>query len=394
MNNAVEIDGVWKSFRRYYQKNQYLKSAILKGGRARYEDFWALKDVTVSIKHGETFGIIGRNGSGKSTLLKCLSGILTPEKGDMRIDGRIAPLLELGAGFHPDLSGRENVYLNGAILGMSQKEIRQKYDDIVDFADIGQFIDSPVKNYSSGMTVRLGFAIAINVDPEILVIDEVLAVGDTAFQNKCHEKMEHFRKEGRTILIVSHGLADISRLCASAIWLDKGEVKKLGNATEVVDEYNGVSRSAQPRIEGEIGQRWGSGEVSIVDVSLLNQKNRQSTLFHSGQAMTISVMYSSGIALDNACIAIRITELHGTEVWGTTSERHGVPIPINQGEGSFSLAISDLPLLQGTYDISVSISDHGEIHEFDHWEKRKRFEVTQDNMREDGLVHFNASWTY
>lgn len=394
MNNAVEIDGLWKLFRRYHEKNQYLKSAILRGGRARYEDFWALKDVSLSIKHGETFGIIGRNGSGKSTLLKCLSGILTPDKGEMRIDGRIAPLLELGAGFHPDLSGRENVFLNGAILGMSQKEIQRKYDDIVEFADIGQFINTPVKNYSSGMAVRLGFAIAINVDPEILVIDEVLAVGDTAFQNKCHEKMEQFRKEGRTILIVSHGLADISRLCANAVWLDKGEVKKLGNATEVVDEYNGVSRSAQPRVAGEIGQRWGSGEVSIIDVSLLNQKNVQNTLFHSGQPMTISVMYSSDIDLDNCCVAIRITELHGTEVWGTTSERHGVPIPIGKGEGSFSLAIADLPLLQGTYDISVSISDHGEIHEFDHWEKRKRFEVTQDNMREDGLVHLNASWTY
>lgn len=394
MNNAVEIEGVWKLFRRYHEKNQYLKSAILRGGRARYEDFWALKDVSLSVKHGETFGIIGRNGSGKSTLLKCLSGILTPDKGEMRIDGRIAPLLELGAGFHPDLSGRENIFLNGAIMGMSQKEIRQKYDDIVDFADIGQFINTPVKNYSSGMAVRLGFAIAINVDPEILVIDEVLAVGDTAFQNKCHQKMEDFRKEGRTILIVSHGLADIARLCSNAVWLDKGEVKMSGNATDVVNEYNGVSRSAQPRIVGEIGQRWGSGEVSIVDVSLKNQKNIQSTLFHSGQPMTISVMYSSDIDLDNCCVAIRITELHGTEVWGTTSERHGVPIPISKGEGSFSLAISDLPLLQGTFDISVSISDHGEIHEFDHWEKRKRFEVTQDNMREDGLVHLNASWTY
>ena len=394
MNNAVVIDGVWKSFRRYHEKNQYLKSAILRGGRARYEDFWALQDVSFAVEHGETFGIIGRNGSGKSTLLKCLSGILSPDRGSLSIDGRIAPLLELGAGFHPDLSGRENIFVNGAILGMTQKEIKQKYDDIVEFADIGQFIDSPVKNYSSGMTVRLGFAVAINVDPEILIIDEVLAVGDTAFQQKCHQRMEQFRQEGRTILIVSHGLGDITRLCKNAVWLDKGEVRMAGTATDVVNEYNGMSHAARPKVEGEIGQRWGSGEVSIADVSLRNFKNNQTTRFQTGKPLSISVMYSSTVSLDNCCVAVRITELHGTEVWGTTSERQGVPIPIQQGEGVFTLAISDLALLQGTYDISVSISDHAEIHEFDHWEKRTRFEVVQDNMREDGLVHLNTSWTY
>jgi ABC-type polysaccharide/polyol phosphate transport system ATPase subunit len=394
MNNAVEIDGVWKSFRRYHEKNQYLKSAILRGGRARYEEFWALQDVTASIAHGETFGIIGRNGSGKSTLLKCLSGILAPDKGSLRINGRIAPLLELGAGFHPDLSGRENIYLNGAILGMTQKEIQRKYEAIVDFADIGQFIDSPVKNYSSGMAVRLGFAIAINVDPEILIIDEVLAVGDTAFQQKCHEKIEDFRKAGHTILIVSHGLGDISRLCKNAIWLEQGAVRMYGPATDVVNEYNGMSHAARPRVEGELGQRWGSGEVSIVDVSLRNMRNTETTKFHSGKPMSISVVYTSDISLDNCCVAVRITELHGTEVWGTTSERQGVNIPITRGEGSLTLGIADLPLLQGTYDISVSISDHGEIHEFDHWEKRTRFEVVQDTMREDGLIHLNTSWTY
>jgi ABC-2 type transport system ATP-binding protein len=393
MNDAIVIDGVWKSFRRYHERNQYLKSAILRGGRARYDTFWALQDVSVTIEHGETFGIIGRNGSGKSTLLKCLSGILTPDKGSLKINGRIAPLLELGAGFHPDLSGRENIFVNGAILGMSQKEIKQKYDDIVEFADIGQFIDSPVKNYSSGMAVRLGFAVAINVDPEILIIDEVLAVGDTAFQQKCHQKMEQFRQEGRTILIVSHGLSDIARLCKNAVWLDKGEVRMVGSAIDVVDAYNGMSHAAQPKTEGEIGQRWGSGEVSIVDVSLRNLKNHQAQRFQTGKPMTISVLYSSDVALDNCCVAIRITELHGTEVWGTTSERHGIAVPINKGEGSFSIAISDLPLLRGTYDISVSISDHAEIHEFDHWEKRTRFEVIQDNMRDDGMVNINASWT-
>jgi hypothetical protein len=178
------------------------------------------------------------------------------------------------------------------------------------------------------------------------------------------------------------------------VWLDKGEVRMAGTATDVVNEYNGMSHAARPKVEGEIGQRWGSGEVSIADVSLRNFKNNQTTRFQTGKPLSISVMYSSTVSLDNCCVAVRITELHGTEVWGTTSERQGVPIPIQQGEGVFTLAISDLALLQGTYDISVSISDHAEIHEFDHWEKRTRFEVVQDNMREDGLVHLNTSWTY
>ena len=191
-STAVSVEGLWKQFRLYYDKNQYLKTAILQGSRSRYEEFWALQDISFEVKQGSTFGIIGSNGSGKSTLLKCLTGILSPDRGQIHVNGRIAALLELGAGFHPEMSGRENIFLNGAILGMTSKEIQRKLDEIIDFAGLEHFIDTPVKNYSSGMTVRLGFAVAINVDPEILIIDEVLAVGDVAFQQKCLEKIEDF----------------------------------------------------------------------------------------------------------------------------------------------------------------------------------------------------------
>jgi len=189
-NRAVIVEDVWKNFRLYREKNQYIKAAILRGRRARYDEFWALKGVSFDVPVGSTFGIIGSNGSGKSTMLKCLARILVPDRGSVRINGRVAPLLELGAGFHPELSGRENVFLNGAILGLTKKEVTARYEEIVDFAGLSNFIDTPIKNYSSGMVIRLGFAIAVNVDPEILLIDEVLAVGDSAFQLKCMEKIE------------------------------------------------------------------------------------------------------------------------------------------------------------------------------------------------------------
>ena len=222
--SAVSIDGLWKYFRLYHEKNQYLKSTMLNGRRSRFDEFWALKDISFEIPEGSTFGIIGSNGSGKSTLLKCLAGILTPDKGTLKVNGRISALLELGAGFHPDLTGRENVFLNGAILGMTNKEIENNFDDIIEFAGLGQFIDTPVKNYSSGMVVRLGFAIATNVDPEILIIDEVLAVGDASFQQRCFEKIESFRKDGKTIILVSHGLSQITQLCTTAAWLERGVI--------------------------------------------------------------------------------------------------------------------------------------------------------------------------
>ncbi|MGA0231126.1 MAG: ABC transporter ATP-binding protein, partial [Ilumatobacteraceae bacterium] len=202
---AVAVHDLWKSFRLYHERNQFLKAAILRGRRARYEEFWALKDVSFEVPVGTTFGVIGSNGSGKSTLLKCLAGILVPERGSVEISGRISALLELGAGFHPELSGRENVFLNGAILGLSKKEIAARFDSIVDFAGLEDFIDTPVKNYSSGMFVRLGFAVAAHVEPEVLLVDEVLSVGDEAFQRKSAEKIEQFRREGRTIVFVSHG---------------------------------------------------------------------------------------------------------------------------------------------------------------------------------------------
>lgn len=234
---AVRVENVSKKFRLYKERNQTIKSAIMRGRTSVHEDFWALNDVTFDVSAGSTFGLIGSNGSGKSTLLKCLAKIYQPEKGSIVVNGKVAALLEVGSGFHHELSGRENVFLNGSILGMSKKEITRKFDEIVDFSGVEQFIDQPVKNYSSGMYVRLGFAIAINVDPDVLVVDEVLAVGDAEFQQKCYQKFRDFKEAGRTVILVSHSMETVQAMCDNAAWLSHGDMMAVGPAEPTIKAY-------------------------------------------------------------------------------------------------------------------------------------------------------------
>jgi ABC-2 type transport system ATP-binding protein len=237
MSDAVTIDGVSKKFRLYHERNQTLKSAIMRRRRSVYEDFWALRDVSFAVPEGSTFGLIGSNGSGKSTLLKCLAKIYFPTSGAISYRGRMAALLEVGSGFHHELSGRENVYLNGSILGMSRKEIDRKFDEIIDFSGVEQFIDQPVKNYSSGMYVRLGFSVAISVEPEILIVDEVLAVGDAEFQEKCFQKFRDYREQGRTVILVSHSMGSVRAMCDQVAWLNKGQIMTVGEAGATIAAY-------------------------------------------------------------------------------------------------------------------------------------------------------------
>jgi ABC-type polysaccharide/polyol phosphate transport system ATPase subunit len=234
---AVVVDNVSKKFRLYKEKNDSLKTALMRGRRSVHEDFWALNDVSFEVPEGSTFGLVGRNGSGKSTLLKCLAKILYPNSGSITSKGKVASLLEVGSGFHPELSGRENVYLNGSILGMSRKDVDKKFDEIVDFSGVRKFIDQPVKNYSSGMYVRLGFSVAINVDPDVLVVDEILAVGDAAFQAKCKEKFAEFRRAGKTVILVTHSMGNIRDMCDHAAWLDNGSLVQVGDAQSVIKAY-------------------------------------------------------------------------------------------------------------------------------------------------------------
>jgi len=392
MPTALAVNDLWKSFRLYHERNQYLKAAILKGRRARYEEFWALKGIDFEVPTGSTFGVIGSNGSGKSTLLKVMAGILVPEKGSVKIDGRVSALLELGAGFHPELSGHENIYLNGAILGLTKKEIAARYDDIVEFAGLADFIDTPVKNYSSGMFVRLGFAVAAHVEPEVLLIDEVLSVGDESFQRRCAEKIDEFRRDGRTIVFVSHGLGQVEQLCQDVAWIDKGDLKMIGPAAEVISAYQGDSHQAE-RVEGEQGSRWGSGEAQIVGVSLIDAEGNYGALLTTHERATINVDVTAHTPLQDTVVVVRIDSLSGATVWETSTRRNGRTIGLIDGPASVKIAIPSLPLLEGVYDLTVGIMDSTEVHPYDFWERRIRFEVRQFKSYDTGLVSIPAEWT-
>ena len=389
---AITVQNLWKNFRLYHEKNQFLKATLLRGRRARYEEFWALKGIDLDIRHGESFGIIGSNGSGKSTMLKCLAGILTPDEGSVTHDGKIVALLELGAGFHPELSGRENVYLNGAILGMSHGDIDRSFDDIVEFSGLEKFIDTPVKNYSSGMVVRLGFAVATNVDPEILIIDEVLAVGDASFQQRCYERIETFRKEGRTIILVSHGLTQVTQICGRVAWIEKGELKKVGPSLEVVSDYTGESYNSIAKTEGEIGERWGDGGAEIVSIRVLDRESRERTAHESGQPLTIEVSVDSHLPVTDPVIGIRITDVHGNVVWGSSTRRAAFDIQRLTGPTTVLYEIPQLSVLEGTYEITVALVDRSETLVYDHWERKVRFSVHQRSSFDEGVVALLGSW--
>lgn len=379
MSIAIEVDHVSKAFRLYHERNRYLKAAVLNARRARYEEFWALDDVSFDVDSGQTFGIIGTNGSGKSTMLKCIAGILFPERGTIAVHGRQAALLELGAGFHPELTGRENTYLNGAILGMSRKDIDRRFDDIVEFAGLAEFIDAPVKNYSSGMAVRLGFSIATNVEPEILLIDEVLAVGDASFQRRCLEKVAQLRGEGRTILFVSHSENQVVSLCDQVLWLEKGAIRMLGPALEVVNTYIGASYGARSTTSEELGKRWGSYESQITAVELLDGESEPTTLFTTGDEMRIRLHIAAHEPTLDATISVRISTSNGDPLWGTSTKRKGHPVDLRHAM-IVDFTIPELRLLEGDYRITAEIADRTGSHAYDHWDQRVRFEVRQSGI--------------
>ena len=392
MELAIRIDQVSKLFRLYDERNDSLKATVMRGRRARYQEFWALKNVSFEIPVGTTFGIIGDNGSGKSTLLKCIARILFPDHGKIESTGKMSALLELGAGFHPELSGRENVYLNGAILGLSKRQINDKFDEIVDFAGIEPFIDAPVKTYSSGMYVRLGFSIAINVEPDILLIDEILAVGDADFQQRCFAKFADLRESGRTVVIVSHALGSLRTLCDHAALLEHGVLRDVGPATGVVDMYRDETHLDRVS-DGEHGTRWGSGEIRIETVSLLDARGEPTQTVRTGDEVELLLRYRANQAIERPVFGISVQRMDGTEV-ASPNLRDGdlMPEKVN-GEGWVQYRIGRLLLLPGTYDVTVTAYDFTLNHAYDHRERVLRFGVEFGTPHEErGLMSFGGQW--
>jgi ABC-2 type transport system ATP-binding protein len=391
-DNAIVVDDVSKRFRMYRERNQSLKAALMRGRRASYDEFWALKNVSLEIPLGSTYGLIGENGSGKSTLLKCIAGILRPDNGSIRTVGSVAALLELGSGFHQELSGRENVYLNASILGMGRKQIDSKFDEIVEFAGIGEFIDQPVKNYSSGMYVRLGFSVAINIDPDVLLVDEVLAVGDAVFQEKCMEKFAEFRRAGKTVVIVSHAMGSLRSLCDHAAWLRHGELVADGPANSIVENY--IDEGHVDRVETiSGGTQWGSGEAKITSVEMLNERGVATSLLDSGAPVTIRMHYSAAKPIDKPVFGLAIETIEGVWAWAHNS-RDGEFVPDRiSGEGTVELSIPRLALQEGTYEVVASIVDFTTTHTFDYQRPCYRFTVAARTPRESGgIAAFFGTW--
>ncbi len=391
--NAIEVNSLSKNFRLYHERNRYIKAAFLRGRRARYEEFIALNDISFDVPHGATLGIIGSNGSGKTTMLKCLTGIYTPEHGSIKIDGKVAALLELGAGFHPELTGSENIFLNGAILGMTKKDVEKKFDEIVEFAGLEKFINTPVKNFSSGMVVRLGFSIAAHVEPKILLIDEILSVGDQDFQRKSTEKIEEFRREGRTIVVVSHSLGLVQQLCKEVIWLDKGKIRQAGLAADVISAYTGGSYAEHVERDDESRERWGTGDARINSIELLSSDNMKIQHFDSDSAVRVRFQINAHVRLESPILRVRITKLNGDVIWATSTQRVSNSIRILDGPATATLDIPKLGLLEGTYYLSASISNSTSTTELDHCQNWLRFNVHKTNMFDEGVVSVESSWS-
>lgn len=392
MTAAIRVEDVSKRFRVYHERNQSLKSVVMRRRRARYEEFWALKDVSFEVTSGRTFGLIGDNGSGKSTLLKCIAGILTPDKGSITATGRTAALLEVGSGFHPELSGRDNVYLNASILGMSRKEIDAKFDEIVAFSGVEKFIDQPVKDYSSGMYVRLGFSVAIHVDPEILLVDEVLAVGDAGFQEKCLEKFAQFRREGRTVVVVSHSLPSLAAMCDEVAWLDHGDLVEQGPAAPVLDRYHDVTRAGRRQGSGGLVHT-GSGEAEVLAVDLLRD-GEPTVAYRPGDPMTVRIAYRAHERITNPVFGLALDARDGTHLWANNTRDVGHPIEAIEGEGVVECHVPSLALQAGTYDVTAAITDRTTTHVFDYVRAAASLTVSQEPDGErGGYVAFGGRWT-
>jgi ABC-type polysaccharide/polyol phosphate transport system ATPase subunit len=390
---VIAVDSVSKRYRLYHERNQSLKATLMRRRRARYEEFWALRDVSFEVTEGATFGLIGENGSGKSTLLKCMAKILRPDHGSIATRGKISALLELGAGFHPELSGRENVYLNGAILGLSKRQLDQRFDEIVDFAGLEHFIDTPVKNYSSGMYLRLGFSVAINVDPDILLIDEILAVGDADFQRKCDEKFEELRSRGKTIVIVSHALGTVRNLCDEVALLEHGDLRRLGPASDVIDEYLGEVMSDRTDAD-ERGMRWGSGEAVVDHIEMLDMSREPVKRVRTGDTVVFRLHFSANEAIERPVFGVGVHALNGVYVSGSTTRDENKVADKILGQGYVDFRVDRLMLVPGTYDLSSSIFNHAFTHTFDHRYKAFRFDVEAGAPRadEDGVVALGGTW--
>ena len=374
MRQAIGVENVSKRFKLFHERPSSLKERVLRFRRPRAEEFWALRDVSLEVPQGSTWGLVGPNGSGKTTLLKLIGGILRPTDGRLTSQGRIAALLELGAGFHPELTGRENVYLNASILGLSKQETDRYFDDIVAFAEIEDFIDNQVKYYSSGMFVRLGFAVAVHVDPEILLIDEVLAVGDEGFQKKCLDRVGEMQKNGVTIVFVTHAMAFVQQICDSATLLDGGRVRASGDTEQVIREF----RAVMARRRTGLADETSTHEIEIADVDLLDGQGRPNTMVAPGQSLSVQIELRSNKAIDDPVVVVGIHNARDEWVFTSDTERLNVDLGHLDGKLRVTFDLKAIPLLEGQYFLTIGVRDRANETVYDWHNRRYPFDVVRN----------------
>jgi lipopolysaccharide transport system ATP-binding protein len=410
--SKIVVDGVSKKFNLQRDRATSVKEMFTRIGRDKTRDeFWALDDVSLEIEEGSMYALVGHNGSGKSTLLRCIAGIYRPDAGHVEVSGRISTLLELGAGFHPDLSGRENIFLNAAILGMSKRDIEGKLDEIIEFAGVQEFIDSPVKVYSSGMYVRLGFAVAVNVEPEILIIDEVIAVGDEEFQRRCFDHLYSLRRQGVTIVVVTHGMGLVETMCDKAAWLDHGQLQLVGPGAEVATSYlsrvNEEEREDRETIVAPSVETGSDGDgddepdrsnepIRLVDVDFIDDEGRSAAAAIHREALTIRIHYDARQPVESPVFGIALFSLNGVHVTGTNTRIDEVDIGTVSGPGHVDFHVDALPLTPGDYELTVAIDDEHVLHTFDRRERDWHLAVRQgpDRLAPEGVMDMIGDWAY
>lgn len=392
---AIRARNLSKRFQRHGGRRLSLKDRVMRRSRPTAADhIWALRDASFEVSRGQTFGLVGPNGAGKSTALKVLSGIYEPTSGAVTVNGRVSALLELGAGFHPDLTGRENIRMNGSILGLSRREIDARLDDIVDFSGLVDSIDDPVKTYSSGMYARLGFAIAVNLDPDILIVDEILAVGDEQFQRRCFDYMYQLRQRGTTILVVSHDLTTIEMICDAVAWLSHGEIQQVGPATEVAQAYlravnSAESTHADPITAEVLTPARGSGEIQLRDLEFIDEQGSPTTEFRTLRPATFRLHYRAQQDLPSVSIGIAFHTETGQVIAAPNSRGMGY-VPIPAGTGHVDFTVASLLLNPGTYEVSTYFSAFG--HWFDVRDRAFPLNVRGTGNEEAGLTVLPGRW--
>ena len=414
MESVIKIENVTKKFRLYSDRPLSIKENIVRGMKNTYKEFYALNDVSFEVKKGSTIGLIGKNGSGKSTLLKMINRTMFPDKGKITINGKIASLIELGAGFHPELSGRENIYNNATIFGFAKEEIDKRLPEIIEFSELEEFIDNTLRTYSSGMYARLAFSVAIHVDADILLVDEILGVGDINFQSKCANKIYEMKRNGTTIILVTHDMSTIDRLCDYAVWLDHGKKIAEGSPKEIQNAYLKYMAEEQEerqkleetkeKIEEEekdtkvekedvrkkithLGEHFGNGNVIFTSCKLLDEKGVDRRSFNTGQNVKLQAEYLCQVDPKDLQVNIgfEISNTQGVYIYGTNTSREGYKKIKLQKKGIIEIELENLKLLPGDYNIGIAIADLEEKASYDHYRSITQFKV-YSNIHDVGLV--------